>query len=423
MSRQEQSPVQLSKSKHTTTVLLQRRYAVGAVVFLANTLVVGGVLLTFGLFVEPLEAEFGWNRAEISGALTSALLVSFFMAPIGAVADRIGARTTMVGSMLIVAAAFALRPFMTELWHFYALTATAAIGLPGATALATDRLVSSWFAEKRGRALALTGAGNQVGGLTVLPAIALVVSISGWETGAFLISAAFVIAALVAFMLVRNPKPSDIKGQTDRTAPDVPLSGALRSVAFYSLMGVFVSSAMTEMVIFPQLIPHLQNEGLSDGAATTGLVVVSFSGLPGKIILGRLAEIWTGRRTLVISMSLIMLGTLLLALGGGSFLLWPGVALFGAGFGALGVLYALAITELFGLRAYGSILGAFKSVTALAVLPIPPLAGIVFEITGSYQLILFLGTAMAAIGIPMLLLARPSTKNDVPIQEQPISAS
>ena len=390
---------------------IQRRYAVGAVVFLANTLVVGGVLLTFGVFVEPLEQEFGWNRAEISGALTAALLVSFFLAPIGVIADRIGARTTMAGSLLLVAISFGLRPFMTELWHFYALTAVAAIGIPGATALATDRLVSTWFAEKRGRALALTGTGNQVGGLTALPGIALMVSISGWEAGFLVISAAFVLAAIVAWVLVRTPDSSKGEGRPDKGSPDVPLSGALRSVAFYSLMGVFVSSAMTEMVIFPQLIPHLQNEGLSDGAATAGLAVVSFSGLPGKLILGRLAEMWTGRRTLALSMSLIMIGTLLMAVAGGSFLVWPGVALFGAGFGALGVLYALAITELFGLRAYGSILGAFKSVTALAVLPIPPLAGIVFEVTGSYQLILFLGTAMAAIGIPMLLLARPANTN------------
>lgn len=378
-----------------------------AVVFLANTLAVGGVILTFGVFVEPLEREFGWNRTEISGALTAALLVSFFMAPIGAIADRFGARATMVGSLLLVALGIGLRPLMTDLWHLYALTSLVAIGLPGATALATDRLVASWFTRTRGRALAITGAGNQVGGLTVLPAIALVVALSGWQTGYFVISGLFVFAAIAAFALVRNPTGARESEDASTDTPDIPLSGAIRSLAFYSLMGVFVSTAMTEMVMFPQLIPHLQNEGLSDGAATAALAVVSLGGLPGKLILGRLAERWTGRKTLALSMALIMGGTLSLAVAGGSPLVWPAVAMFGAGFGALGVLYALAIVELFGLRAYGSILGTFKSVTALAVLPVPPLAGAVFDVTGSYQLILFLATAMAAIGIPMLLFARP----------------
>lgn len=164
--------------------------------------------------------------------------------------------------------------------------------------------------------------------------------------------------------------------------------------------------------MFPQLIPHLQNEGLSDGRATAALAVVSLAGLPGKLILGRLAEQWSGRRTLALSMALIMGGTLLLAVAGGSQLVWPAVAMFGAGFGALGVLYALSIIELFGLRAYGSILGTFKSVTALAVLPVPLLAGYVFDVTGSYQLILFLATVMAAIGIPMLLFTRPRKQPD-----------
>jgi MFS family permease len=381
---------------------------VAGVVFLANTLVVGGIILSFGLFVEPLEQEFGWSRAEIAGGLTAALLVSFFMAPIGAIADRIGARSTMTASLLLIAISFGVRPFMSELWHFYALTSISAIGISGATALATDRLISSWFTRRRGRALAITGAGNQVGGLTVLPGIAVMLTISNWQAAYIVTSIAFMLLAITAFLLVRSPKGPVVLGSSDDETPDVPLSGAVRTVAFYSLMGVFVSSAMTEMVIFPQLIPHLQNEGLSDSGATTGLVIVSLSGLPGKLILGRLAEIWTGRKTLALSMSLIMAGTLTLALAGGSYLVWPGVAMFGAGFGSLGVLYALAITELFGLRAYGSILGAFKSVTALAVLPIPPLAGVVFDLTGSYQLILFLGAAMAALGIMMLLLARPT---------------
>lgn len=394
--------------------MVPRRYIVAVVVFLANSLAVGGVMLTFGLFVEPLEQEFGWNRTEISSVLTAALLVSFLTAPIGAAADRLGARKAMVGSLLLVALGLGLRPFMTDLWHFYALTAIVAIGLPGATALTTDRLISSWFVRTRGRALAITGAGNQVGGLTILPAIALVVAMSGWQTGFFVLSALFVLGAIVAFALVREPRQRPGPDDEKPNEPDVPLSGALRSVAFYSLMGVFVSSAMTEMVMFPQLIPHLQNEGLSDGRATAALAVVSFGGLPGKLILGRLAERWTGRRTLALSMLMIMSGTLMLAVAGGSALVWPSVALFGAGFGALGVLYALAITELFGLSAYGSILGAFKSVTALAVLPIPPLAGLVFDLTGSYQLILFLGTAMAAIGIPMLLFARPGKQNGDP---------
>ncbi|MDA1258422.1 MAG: MFS transporter [Chloroflexi bacterium] len=392
-------------------IQVSRGHVVAAVVFMANALAVGGVMLTFGLFVEPLEQEFGWSRAEISGALSAGLLVNFFTVPIGAVADHLGARATMTASLVVIAIGIGLRPWMTELWHLYALTSLVAVGLPGATSLATDRLISGWFTRTRGRALAITGAGNQIGGLTVLPGISLVFALSGWQTGYIAIAALFLAAAVVAFALVRDSRQATgSEGEPEETL-QAPLSDALRSPTFYALMGVFVSSAMTEQVIFPQLIPHLQNEGLSDGAATLALAVVSLGGLPGKLVIGRVAERWTGRRTLSLSLGLIMGGTLLLAVAGGSPLVWPAVALFGAGFGSLGVLYALAIVELFGLRAYGAILGSFKSAAALAVLPVPPLTGVVFDITGSYQLILFLGAAVAAIGIPVLLFARPNDRS------------
>ena len=387
--------------------LISRRYAVAGVVLLVHAATVGGVYLTFGVFVEPLEREFGWSRTEVSGALSVALLLGLFTAPIGAVADRLGPRRAISGSLFIMALGLGLRPLMTELWHFYALTALVGFASAGAGAIVTDRLIAGWFPGTRGRMLAVTGSGNQIGGLTVLPITSLVVALSGWETGYLSVSALLVIAGLLSIALVRDPERTGTDEDAAKNGPDVPLSGALRSVAFYSLMGVFVSSAMTEMVMFPQLIPHLQNEGLSDGRATAALAVVSLAGLPGKLILGRLAELWSGRRTLALSMGLIAGGTLLLAVAGGSPLVWPAVAMFGAGFGSLGVLYALAIIELFGLRSYGSILGSFKSITALAVLPVPLLAGYVFDVTGSYQLILFLATAMAAIGIPMLLFARP----------------
>ncbi len=56
---------------------------------------------SLGLFVQPLQAEFGWSRAEVSGAATFQRLGIFLSAPlVGLLADRIGARPIAIASYL-----------------------------------------------------------------------------------------------------------------------------------------------------------------------------------------------------------------------------------------------------------------------------------------------------------------------------------
>lgn len=177
--------------------LLSRRYAVAGVVTLVHATTVGGVYLSFGVFVEPLEQEFGWSRTEVSGALSVALLIGLFTAPLGAVADRLGPRRAITGSLFIMALGIGLRPFMTELWHFYALAGLVGFAAAGGGAVATDRLIAGWFPRTPGRMLAVTGSGNQIGGLTVLPITSLVVALSGWEAGYLAVAALLVVAAVL----------------------------------------------------------------------------------------------------------------------------------------------------------------------------------------------------------------------------------
>ena len=57
----------------------------------------GTLYSSFPAFVAPMEAEFGWSRAEISGAFTAGLLVAGLTAiPVGRWVDRHGSRGVMV---------------------------------------------------------------------------------------------------------------------------------------------------------------------------------------------------------------------------------------------------------------------------------------------------------------------------------------
>ncbi|MES2158678.1 MAG: MFS transporter [Pseudomonadota bacterium] len=85
---------------------VSREFALGwpSVLIAALAISVGMTGIGFyslGLFVKPLQAEFGWSRAAVSGAATFQQFGIFLSAPIiGRLADRIGARTIAIASYI-----------------------------------------------------------------------------------------------------------------------------------------------------------------------------------------------------------------------------------------------------------------------------------------------------------------------------------
>ena len=65
---------------------------------------------TFGVFVLPLSAAFGWTRGEVSTAASFLIIGTAITAPlIGSVIDRYGARRVGITSMIALAFVYAAR--------------------------------------------------------------------------------------------------------------------------------------------------------------------------------------------------------------------------------------------------------------------------------------------------------------------------
>src|ERR1700755_1896042 len=62
-----------------------------------------------GPYLEPLQAAFGWSRAQATVGLTVATFINaIFCMPIGALVDRFGPRAVGLFGVLLTCAAFAL---------------------------------------------------------------------------------------------------------------------------------------------------------------------------------------------------------------------------------------------------------------------------------------------------------------------------
>ncbi|MDA1239680.1 MAG: MFS transporter, partial [Chloroflexi bacterium] len=132
------------------------RLLVAVVVFLAFTLTIGIVQYSFGVFLTELERDFGWTRTEVSSAMSFFAVAGLFALPVGWALDRWGARPVMAISVAALAVSQLLRPAMTELWQFYALSALQFAAMPGAVMITGARLVGAWFDTNRGRAMGFT---------------------------------------------------------------------------------------------------------------------------------------------------------------------------------------------------------------------------------------------------------------------------
>jgi MFS family permease len=156
---------------------------------------VGAASLLFysiGVFFEPFQREFGWNRGEISGALIYLTLGLVICGPIvGWLIDRYGARiVALVSIPLLALTMVGLHNLTNSLSTFYALFfAAGGIG-GGPTPIVYTRVVNANFTSSRGLALAIVLAGTGIAALVLPPVLAATIDASGWRAGLFLATAA-----------------------------------------------------------------------------------------------------------------------------------------------------------------------------------------------------------------------------------------
>src|SRR5271168_1641315 len=87
-----------------------------------TALVSAGAVGAPGVFIVPLQREFGWTTAEISSALSIRFVLFGLMAPFAAaLLNRYGLRNVTLSALLIVASALVASLAMTKVWHLMLL--------------------------------------------------------------------------------------------------------------------------------------------------------------------------------------------------------------------------------------------------------------------------------------------------------------
>src|ERR1700748_3559103 len=152
------------------------------VTFLAALITAGSVGAP-GVFIVPLQQEFGWSTAEISSALSIRFILFGLMAPFAAaLMNRYGLRNVTLSALLIVTSALVASLAMTKVWHLLLLWGVV-IGIgTGMTALVLGATIAArWFSARRGLVVGILTASTATGQLIFLPILATLTDRLGWR--------------------------------------------------------------------------------------------------------------------------------------------------------------------------------------------------------------------------------------------------
>jgi MFS family permease len=284
------------------------------VTFLA-ALISAGTVGAPGVFIVPLQKEFGWSTAEISSALSIRFILFGLMAPFAAaLLNRYGLRNVTLIAQLVVVSALVLSLGMTEVWQLIALWGVV-VGLgTGMTAMVLGATIATrWFAARRGLVIGILTASVATGQLVFLPLLASLTERYGWRLALGFVCIMLGISAL-AILLVMRDRPGDLglrpfgdEGTTPLPAPPVShgsitgvalgtLRDASKSTTFWILFATFfVCGASTAGLVQVHLIPMCLDFGIPQVQAASLLAAMGVFDFVGTIISGWLSDRYDNR--------------------------------------------------------------------------------------------------------------------------------
>jgi MFS family permease len=375
---------------------------------------------SFGLFMEPFEREFGWNRAEQSGCLSVMLWATAFALPIvGRFVDRYGSRTILLSAMVVLALCLAAIPtFVTELWQLALIFLVIGTLGAGTNSIPYMPVLSAWFNRRRGLAIGIAIAGIGFGYFYVPLVVHALTERYGWRAGYYGLSAIIVFGALplVFFGLRDTPQEMGLKPDGDTSGPpprassrDVGLTmpEILRTREFWVIAAMFVLLSFVLNGMLNHVVPMLTDRGMSRGAAaavasTEGLVVFL-----SRIFIGYLNDRFFAPRVAMVFFSLSALGLAMFAMGAAHQTAFIGAVLVGLSLGAEVDIVAYLCGRYFGLKSFGAAYGMLFAANLVGTALGPFAFGVGFELTGSYVGILSVCVVLNMLVVGLMALLRP----------------
>ena len=389
----------------------------------------------FAVVLKQLMAQFHTGRGEVSlsQSITSIAggITGIF---VGRILHRHSPRRFMLWGTIISGFCTLLLSLAHSLLFLYVFFLIGGVAGAFSNAIAVFTVLSRWFTRKWGTAIGIAMAGGGIGSIIIQPLVGIIAQNYGWQA-TYLFAGSLVLAVnvpLILFVLKDRPesmgllpngdKPGETAGllngkivvqpsaKLTNTDRNNPLFIYLKNPSLW-LMGIsFAFVAIGSSAITTQEVSFLTDMHVSDTVAATARGITLGIGAISALASGWLADRLISRYVTILFFFLSMLGMLILIPAVSMSQIWPFVIIYGLGIGAGGTLLPIVTRDIFGAGDFSAMFGFVIVLLAVGNSVGAPLAGFMYDATGSYHRVFVIITAIyivAMIGIYFSFGANP----------------
>jgi len=396
-------------------------YVVAGAAFLIAAIAYGSYN-SFGVFFEPLLADFNWNRATISGALSlSWIMQGVFSIIMGRLTDRVGPRIVLTVCGFLVGLGYLLMSQVGAVWQLYLFYGVIVGSGMGGSWVPIASTAARWFVKRRSlmTGIVLTGVG--AGTLIVPPVASRLISGYNWSTSYLILGGIVLVAVvLVAQLLRRDPTQTKQRpsGESEAEKQELvsethafSLSKAARTRQFWLASGMFFCFGFSVYTIMAHIVLDASGLGISSVSAANILATIGGLSIAGRIMLGSAADRFGNRQIFIVGFVLMAAALFWLVPARELWGLYLFAVVFGFAFGGCAASESPLVAWLFGLTSHGLILGVMNLLGFTFGAAIGPLiTGHIFDMTSSYQLAFILAASVSVAGLILTVLLSPTEK-------------
>jgi MFS family permease len=372
--------------------------SVFVILLVTNGLTLGGM----AAFDPTLIAQLGVSRAEVKfGDFIQLGITALVTIGSGWLSDRYGVRPVMALGIAALAVGFFALGRVDSLADLYWARFMMGVGLAGAGLAICVVAVSRWFILRRGLALGVVLAGTSLGNGFFPRIFTTLIADEGLRAAADIAAVAILLLSFLVWWPLREWPASvgaEPYGRSRLAAAGVATEGdaqgAVGPVLSYReilarrefwLIGVAAFATFFAILgVNNNMILHMQALGLPPATGSLIAIPLFLAGLIGKLASGWLTDL-LGRKPVWVASLCLMLGAtlLLLTMQAG----WVPIAavILGLGWGANYTLLQAVVSDVFGTRSLGRVMGAITVLDAGGGALGPWVTAAIADGSGSYQ--------------------------------------
>ena len=370
-----------------------------------ETIVWASFYYLFPALLPVWERDLGWSKAELSGALTLALLTSALLAPLaGRLIDYGHGRAVFAGGAALGGVLLIALSLVTELWQFYVVWFGLGVAMSAALYEACFAILTRYMGNRSKRAITLVTLVAGLAGTVMFPSAHVLTDLIGWRQ-AIQVFAAVVLAVSVPTIwfscrLAETISTHEIPESSARARDAMNVLGM---VTFWLLGIAVMTMSLGHGMIITHMLPIFSDRNVHPEAA-----VLAASMIGPMQVSGRLAMMASERYVSVLAITvgscaaLVIASAALFGAGGIPALVVVFVILQEAGVGVSSIIRPVVTAELLGRRNFGVISGMLAIPYMGGYAVAPSVAAFIWGISG-YDNVIVLAGAAAIVGMAAVL--------------------